>query len=111
MGCSILISCTGTGTGTGSGIYGGSGFFICTVLNACTGIGSGGIGNGFLSCTVITNCTGSGTGSSYGYGFADCKKMQQNRHGTCTTAAYNTSYADAGMSYACADTAAGGYNS
>jgi hypothetical protein len=37
--------------------------------------------------------------------------MQQNSHGTCTTAAYYISYADSASANACADTAAGGYNS
>lgn len=69
--------------------------------------------HGFYSCTQVTNCTATGTGTDgYGYGYRGCCKCMCNKAGgNSTTATYNVSYADAGTSNACADTAAGGYNS
>ena len=110
--CTNLTNCTGTGTGTGTGY--GTGFHTCTNLSGCIGIGvsTNEGGSGFDTCTRLIGCTGTGTGTGYGYGYRGCKKMQQNKAGSAsTTATYNTSYADAGTSNACADTAAGGYNS
>jgi hypothetical protein len=108
--CTNLTNCTGTGTGTGAT---GSGFDSCAVVMGCSGAGysSGFSGRGFSACVCIIGCAGVGIGTT-GYGFHGCKKMQQNKPlSASTTATYNTSYADAGTSNACADTAAGGYNS
>jgi hypothetical protein len=116
--CPNLTNCSGS---VNAGVNGSAtGFLICTNLTNCSGSGNAsgnasgiGIAYGFLTCTILTNCSGSAsTGTSgLGYGFNGCKKMQQNSHGTCTTAAYYISYADSASANACADTAAGGYNS
>ena len=79
-----------------------------------TGSGATGAGRGFDSCNSVTACAGVGTsaGVGVGYGFLNCKKMQQNKpNGASKTATYSVSYADSGTANACADTAAGGYNS
>ena len=138
-GCTNLVNCIGTGTGgsftgigfnsctnltncTGTGSTGGSstgdGFNSCTNLTNCTGTGTGasstGIGYGFNGCTGVVLCGGQGlaSGSGVGYGYFGCKKMQQNKaSGASKSATYNTSYADSASGNACADTAAGGYNS
>jgi hypothetical protein len=44
------------------------------------------------------------------YGFYGCKSVQQC-NSTGDSNPYSASYADSGTSNACADTAAGGYNS
>ena len=70
--------------------------------------------NGFILTTGIINCEVNGitnSGSGAGYGFINCNKMQQNISTGNKTAAYSSCYADAATSNACADTAAGGYNS
>ena len=54
----------------------------------------------------------SNTSTGLMVGFESCKKCQQNSvANSATVSKYNNSYADAGTSNACADTAAGGYNS
>jgi hypothetical protein len=79
-------------------------------LNNCAH--TGGTSNGFDGCYNVIGCqSDSNTGTTSGYGYKGCKKMQQNAGVSNTTATYNTSYADAGTSKACADTADGGYNS
>ena len=136
--CTNLINCTGVGSGTGTG--GGHGFSRCTTLTVCSGEGNGTNGyrgDGYYLCNSLTNCTGLGvgtggggygfrtciglvlcmgrgldSGAGAGYGFSGCTKMQQNKPSdTSKTATYNVSYADSGTGNACADTAAGGYNS
>jgi hypothetical protein len=136
--CSFLVDCVGTGNTTsavgigfnscdhltncvGTGIAGsvgsGYGFGTCNRLTNCIGNGSGGSaagnGNGFYNCVGVVLCRGKGLApGGMGYGFIGCTKMQQNApNGASKTATYNTSYADAGAGNACADTAAGGYNS
>lgn len=102
-----------------SGVSGvASGFKSCYQLDSCLGIGTGGTfasnGLGFQSCVGVVNCSGIGvaSGSGAGYAFLGCTKMQQNSpSGASKTATYNTSYADSAAANACADTAAGGYNS
>ena len=133
--CISLSNCTGTGS---AGDSSGYGFCFCTSLTSCIGTGSASAGYGFYSCTSLTSCTGTGTGSSsdgigfdlciglvscggcglstsllgLGYGFKDCKKMQQNKSSnTSKSATYSSSYADSSSNNGCADTAAGGYNS
>lgn len=51
------------------------------------------------------------SGAGVGYGMMLCKKCQQNSVVSASTAKYFQSYADSGTANACADTAAGGYNS
>jgi hypothetical protein len=111
--CNQVTNCTATGTGTDGNGYG---FQSCTQVTNCTatgtGTGTGAAGYGFYSCIQVTNCTGTGTGTGNGYGYRGCRKCMCNKAGgASTTSTYNTSYADAGTSNACADTAAGGYNS
>jgi hypothetical protein len=114
--CGNIVNCTGTGTTGSSGS--GYGFRQCNgvSLSVGTGVGNSGTGGGcgFVSCVGVVLCQGVGTaaGSGLGYGFNTCTKMQQNKpNGASKTATYITSYADSGSSNACADTAAGGYNS
>jgi hypothetical protein len=114
--CTHLTNCTGTATGSATG--GGVAFKNCNRLNNCVGVGNGGAssgpGYGFDTCITVLGCAGQGlaAGSGVGYGFFGCTKMQQNKPSAGSkTATYNTSYADSGSSNACADTAAGGYNS
>jgi hypothetical protein len=116
--CTNLTNCTGTGTGTSTGTGIGYGFLNCTNLTNCTGTGTGtsngaGYGYGFYACTGVILCAGQGLSSSgTGYGFYSCHKMQQNKpSGASKTSTYSASYADSGSTNACADTAAGGYNS
>ena len=115
-GCKYLSNCTGTGTAPGTST--GAGFYQCQSIVNCVGTGSGGSssgnGLGFASCVGVTLCAGQGlaAGSGNGYGFNGCTKMQQNKASAASkTATYTTSYADSGAGNACADTAAGGYNS
>ena len=115
--CNGLSICTGTGTGVANGT--GYGFNGCTRMTGCVGTGSqtgagAGWGTGFNSCSGVINCAGQGlaAGAGNGYGFYACKKVQQcGASGASKTAIYNTSYADSAVANACADTAAGGYNS
>ena len=94
------------------------GFHSCTNLTNCTGSGSStGSGYGFYSCTNLTNCTGSGSGAgsdySYGYGFRLCTVVISCKAGGhCTTNVFKDCYASSSKtsSYACADTANGGFN-
>ena len=100
----------------GNGI--GSGFYSCTNLTNCTGTGTGngnGSGNGFRSCTNLTNCTGTGTGTGNGngIGFHSCTVVIGCKAGGhCTTNVFQDSYASSSKTstYACADTANGGFN-
>ena len=138
--CTNLINCFGLGTGLGASSF-GVGFTSCLNLINCTGYGIGStLSNGFAACTSLTLCTGEGTGPSgtsvagfstcvglincsgrglnagagTGYGFSNCKKVQQcypKTGAASKTATYNASYADSAAANACADTAAGGYNS
>lgn len=69
---------------------------------------------GFNNCIGVVNCrsvSNVNAGAGAGYGFYASHKCQQNSGTGNKTATYNTSYADAGAVNACADTAAGGYNS
>lgn len=61
-----------------------------------------------VSYCVVKNIISTG---AQGYGLNNCKKCQQNISTGCSTANYNNAYADSGTANACADTAAGGYNS
>ena len=112
--CTYLTNCNGTST---SAAGASSTFTGCSSLTNCIGVATGGGGNAgsaFYNCTGLTLCSGQGLnpGAGPGYGFNGCHKMQQNKAGAASkTATYNASYADAGSGNACADTAAGGYNS
>jgi hypothetical protein len=87
------------------------GYFYCYNMSSCKSSGhAAGQYIGFSHSNNISVCESSGnTGTSIEIGFTDCRSMQQNH--TDDTTKYNDSYADAGTSNACADTAAGGYNS
>jgi len=60
---------------------------------------------------VIENITATGGGGALGHGLWACYKCQQNKTSGCTTSGYLQSYASSDTSAACADTAAGGFNS
>lgn len=114
--CSLLSASIGTGTANFSSV--GTGFKSCFGLSLCSGTGNGGSitgnGYGFDACVKVIGCAGVGlaTGAGSGYGFNACTKMQQNSALSASkTATYNTSFADSAAANACADTAAGGYNS
>ncbi|MCK9570430.1 hypothetical protein M0R72_15895 [Candidatus Pacearchaeota archaeon] len=64
----------------------------------------------FNYCSNVTVCSSSGnTGFNYDAGMQYCKSVQQCKMTNATPYAF--SYADSGTANACADTAAGGYNS
>jgi hypothetical protein len=95
----------------GISMYSGSQGIVtkCTVMNLeSTGANVYGI-DGANRCEYNYIDTIISTGS--GYGISASTKCQQNTAINCTTAGYDLSYADAGSSNLCADTAAGGYNS
>jgi hypothetical protein len=114
--CTKLYNCKAITSATGGQALG---FSSCTDLVSCSGVVSTNSvtaqsAYGFISCVGIVLCQGQGanSGAGGGYGFYQCSKMQQNKaYATCKTAIYSASYADAGTGNACADTAAGGYNS
>ena len=96
--CANLTNCTGTG------------FYLCANLTNCTGTG---ISYGFNSCANLTNRTGTGTGADNGYGFKLCNNVIGCKAGGhCTTAVFENCYASSSSTstYACADTANGGFN-
>ena len=110
--CVNLTNCSGTGTGTNDA---GAGFWSCARLTNCSGTGTGtnGAGAGFRSCANLTNCSGTGTGTNSGFGFRSCNAVIGCRAGGhCTTAAFDGCYASntETSTYACADTANGGFN-
>ena len=112
--CTNLTNCSGTGTGSGTNH--GYGFYLCTNLTNCSGTGTGdGFVSGFHLCTNLTNCsgTGSGSGTNSGYGFNSCTVVIGCKaDGHCTTAVFEDCYASntKTSTYACADTADGGFN-
>jgi hypothetical protein len=63
---------------------------------------------GFAGCFNMTTCD-STNAEANAVAYWGCKSMQQNKASAATP--YYLSYADSGTSNACADTAAGGYNS
>jgi hypothetical protein len=85
----------------------------CVIRNIVSNNG-GYVSSGILGANMATNnlvetVTNTATPANAA-GFDTCKKCQQNRVITASTK-YLDSYADSGTSNACADTAAGGYNS
>jgi len=66
------------------------------------------LGTGITGC-IIDNVQANGTGD--GYGLLECNSCMNNKATNCSTAPYYNSYADSSTGNACADTAAGGYNS
>lgn len=116
--CSNLYNCTGIAYRTDSFNCECVGFNECKKLFNCTGIGTGngsGSGYGFSDCTNLSNCTGTGTSTSTGsgYGFSSCSAARYcAAGGHCTTSAFNYSFASNSYTntYACADTANGGFN-
>jgi len=94
----------------------GNAFYIteCTIGDISASSGAGDLyaiyGANSVIGTIIGNVTSvSGIGACMAY----CKKCQQNKTGTATTAKYRYSYASesGAAGTECADTAAGGYNS
>ena len=82
---------------------------MCKATSMTLSFGVNGTSKGFGGCNNLTInlVDNSGIGS---YGYVSCKSMQQNKASNVDTK-YSASYADAGTANACADTAAGGYNS
>jgi hypothetical protein len=132
--CIMLTGCnvtafTGTATDVVKGFYGCTeisacrvytlttanavcyGFDGCLRISACRAYACTSVtanqGSGFNACLNMTSCLAD---SNDLYGFLACHSMGFNKS-TGNGTAYNTSYADAGAGNACADTAAGGYNS
>jgi len=94
------------------------GYSINGILTNCSATlistSAAGIAAGFSGAKRVTDCVAdsvTATGGGSGYGFRACKSCLGNKSTNNTTAAYYVSYADAGTTNACADTAAGGYNS
>jgi len=84
----------------------GAGFSTCNYISSC--IAQSNKTTGYVSCH---NITASYALSNSTYGFLGCNSMGFNKAASNTSGNYSTSYADAGSGNACADTAAGGYNS
>lgn len=82
------------------------GFMACTYISACISTTNG--NDGYEDCTIISASAGN---SNTGNGFDNCKNMTANRAALNTAANYVNSFADWAAANACADTAAGGYNS
>ena len=126
--CSNLSSCIATVKGisggdmqNGGGLIIDIGFATCKNLTNCTGTAngerpSGGTGtrdSGFYNCENLSGCTGTGNGTEQGYGFDTCKTVIGCRAGGhCTTNVFKDCYASNSetSTYACADTANGGFN-
>ena len=91
-----------------------TGVNIVTNPGTVSGIDSG---YGFSECSNLTNCKGTGKGyiasASRGYGFNECRAVIACKAGgKCTTAAFERCCASNSdtSTYACADTANGGFN-
>lgn len=119
--CENLTNCTGTCNGTARGIAWA--FSHCSRLTNCTSKSNGKAkfcqSYAFDNCVNLTNCTGTGvaiTDSSppgTGYAFYECVGVSHCKAGAkCTTSVFNTCYASNAKTstYACADTANGGFN-
>lgn len=83
-----------------------NGFMDCNRIVGSLATGNG--NDGFEDCNVISGTTSS---ANTGNGYDGCKNMTANRSNGNTAANYNNSFADFAGTQACADTAAGGYNS
>ena len=69
--------------------------------------------NGFLQCDKLVECSGWGCGSTSGHGFSECTSVSRcYAPYRCSTNVFNTCYASNSKTstYACADTANGGFN-
>ena len=118
--CSNLTNCKGEGTGLDASKSYGYGFIGCSNLTNCEGEGAGldanlGKGYGFFQCSNLTNCKGTGlyASKSYGYGFSYCNAVIACKAGSkCRTSVFEECYASNAVTstYACADTANGGFN-
>lgn len=115
--CWELSSCVATVYATAIAY----GFASCTNLSSCTGsahvLSYSTIGNngcGFYSCGQVSACLGRGSGYA-GWGFLTCSSCVGNKATIISSEGnsgkYSASYADSGTAAACADTAAGGWNS
>jgi hypothetical protein len=108
--CTNLSSCTADGNIAANTIRCFNG---CTYMASCSSINnqSSATHVSFYSCLQLTTCVSSGnSGTTTDIGYDSCKSVQQCKSSGDTTG-YYISYADAGTTNACADTAAGGYNS
>lgn len=69
--------------------------------------------DGFSQCDKLVECSGWGCGSTSGYGFSECTSVSRcYAPYRCTTKVFNACYASNSKTstYACADTANGGFN-
>jgi len=88
------------------------GFELCDGLSACSSSSNTAARTywGFIGCKNIAACRSiTNTGTVNESGFSYCNSMQQCKSDDTTK--YYNSFSDAGFANACADTAAGGYNS
>jgi len=95
------------------GIY-GTGIVINCKVDDIVGITNNVNAYGIIASSRVEYCTIdtiTSSGNGYGYGIVVSKLCHHNVVSNCTTAKYNTSYADSGSSNACADTYQGGFNS
>lgn len=119
--CSNLTNCTSTCNSIERGFS--MAFAYCSNLTNCTGKSNGLVkysqAYGFGNCSNLTDCTGVGvaiTDSSppgEGYAFNECTAVSHCKAASrCTTAVFYTCYASNSKTstYACADTANGGFN-
>ena len=83
-----------------------NGFMLCNRIVGSRATGNG--NDGFEDCNVLS---GTSATLNTGNGYDGCKNMTANRSSGNTAANYNNSFADFAATQACADTAAGGYNS
>ncbi len=115
--CSILSSCDADtcedGYNTCNQIAGcralnnnNNGYMVCQRISASAATSNG--NDGFEDCSIISACISQ---LNTGNGFDGCKNMTANRANGNTGANYLNSFADWASLNACADTAAGGYNS
>lgn len=115
--CTNVSSCTSWGNATAGTNAFIISYFACNNVTAClsysnTTAGTGSAIYSFYQCTRVTvSSTATNVSAlSNEYGYYTCSSVQQCKSADDSNP-YTTSYADAGTSNACADTAAGGYNS
>lgn len=116
--CNYMTNCGSSSnnmTGNATGIQS---FYNCQYLSSCHSLSNTlGAGTGlpaiisFNTCSNLTTCYAqyNVSTSSTETSFENCRSVQQCK--ALDTTKYTTSYADSGTANACADTAAGGYNS
>ena len=100
--CNNLSGCYGYATYHSGSTLHGTGFYSCNYLDSCEGYGDA---VGFSGCFYMSSCYGYSRDSSYP-SIVNCRSVV----GCRAYYGYNTSYADGGTSYPCADTPNGGFN-